>query len=90
MINTALSGVGTTSAFHNRPAQQSVNNAPRNQDFIENDAQSGPETSIANLVRLNISFETAIEQARQISAQLLQQPFSIANDEPQFVTALVS
>lgn len=90
MINSALSGVSALQTSQNRATRAEIDLSPRNPEISEGGGQDERETSIANLVRLNITVETALEQARQIKTQLAEQPFSIANDEPHFVFALVS
>ena len=93
MINSALSSVAANSALQNRPPQQRADQADlstRNPEISSGDAQDeAAGNGIAHMVRLSISFETAIEQSKQIKAGLSEQPFSIANDEPHFVLALL-
>lgn len=89
MINSALSGVSALQTYENRPARAEIDLSPRNPEISDGGGQDAPERGIANLVRLNISFETAIEQSKAIKDQLSAQLFGIANDEPHYIAALL-
>jgi hypothetical protein len=68
-------------------SQSSLDLKARHAQVVE--SQSQESTGIAGLVQLNLSVEEALAQALQIKSLLLEQVFSIANEEPQDIAALL-
>lgn len=94
MINSALTSVAPNSALQNPPPQQraaQTDLSARNPEIAGGGAQEeATGNGIAHMVRLSISFEAAVEQSKQIKAELAEQLFGIANDEPHCVLAVLS
>lgn len=96
MINFPVNPTATPSTLRDNLAsresasssQSSLDLKARNTQVIEQ--QSQEQTGIAGLVQLNLSTEQALAQALQIKSLLLEQIFSIANEEPQDIAALLS
>jgi hypothetical protein len=70
------------------PPQSNLDLKARNSEIPERPAQQ--PSGIASLVQLNLSMEEAFVQAAQIKSLLSTQLFSIANEEPQDIVALLS
>jgi hypothetical protein len=95
MINLPLGSSAAASTPSNGiPSRESTSSAQSNLDLKARNPEiaerSSPEPGgIASLVQLNLSMEDALAQAVQIKSMLLEQLFSIANEDPQDVVALL-
>jgi hypothetical protein len=96
MINLPLGSSAAPSTLSNGiPSRESSSSSQSNLDLKARNTQVSERPSqetlgIASLVQLNLSMEEAMAQAAQIKSQLLEQFFSIANEDPQDIVALLS
>ncbi len=95
MINLPIGTPAASSSLRNGiPSQDSTSSPQSNLDLKSRNAEIEERPSrqtggIASLVQLNLSVEEAFAQAQQIKAQLLAELFSIANEDPQDIAALL-